>query len=144
MRSDEGVLEFIDIPVAKTLEDAKAYIDMINKGVNENRWISWGIARKENVDKLIGSICLWNISIEENRAEIGYVLHPDFQGKGIMQEAVEKVIDIGFNTIKFDSINANLHSKNEKSLKLLKRNNFVFEKEKDDYVIYILAKSGIK
>jgi RimJ/RimL family protein N-acetyltransferase len=141
MRSDEGMLEFIDIPKAKNLEDVRAYIQMINKGIEENKWVFWGIALNENIDKLIGTICLWNISIEENKAEIGYVLHPDFQGKGIMQESSEKVIEYGFKTMNLNLIDAHLHSKNKKSLKLLERNHFVFEKEEKDMVVYALAKS---
>jgi ribosomal-protein-alanine N-acetyltransferase len=142
MRSDEGMLEFIDIPKAKNLEDASAYIQMINKGIGENKWMFWGISLNENVEKLIGTICLWNISIETNKAEIGYVLHPDFQGKGIMQEAAEKVIEYGFKTMKLNFIDAHLHAKNEKSLKLLERNRFVFEKEEKNVVVYSLGKSA--
>jgi len=143
MRSDEGILEFIDIPVAKNLEDARAYIEMINKGVGDNEWIFWGITLKDNIEKLIGTICLWNLSIEQNKGEIGYILHPDFQGKGMMQEAAEKVIEYGFNTMELDVIGANLHSENKKSLKLLKRNHFTIERKLEDMVIYSLAKKEV-
>ena len=91
MRSDKGVLEFIDIPFAKNLDDARVYIDMINGGIAKDEWIFWGITLKEDFSKIIGTICLWNISKEVNKAEIGYILHPNFQGKGMMQEATEKV-----------------------------------------------------
>ncbi len=140
MRSDEGILEFIDIPVAKNLEDARAYIEMINKGVANDEWIFWAITLKEDNINIIGTICLWNISIEANKAEIGYVLHPDFQGKGIMQEAAEKVIDYGFKNMKLDTIVAHLHPNNVKSIKLLERNHFTFERESENMVIYSLAK----
>lgn len=144
LRSDNRVLKFIDIPIAKSLEDARTYIRMINKGIDENEWVLWGITLKEAESKIIGTICLWNISKEKNKGEIGYLLHPDFQRKGYMQEATVKVIDFGFNTMNLDVIDADLHSKNDKSLKLLKRNNFAFERESGNMVIYSLAKSVVK
>ena len=143
MRSDEGMLEFIDIPKAETLEDARDYIRMINRLIAANESILWGITLQENAQKIIGTICFWNISIEQNKAEIGYMLHPDFQGKGMMQEAVEKVIDYGFNTLRFNTIEADIHPKNIKSIKLLERNNFTFERDSEDMVIYSLAKNEV-
>ena len=86
-------------------------------------WILWGITLQENSQKVIGSICLWNLSPEENKAEIGYVLHPDFQGKGYMQEAVEQVIKYGFQTTGLNIIDANFHTENKKSFKLLNLSN---------------------
>lgn len=141
LRSDERILEFINIPKAKTLEDAKAYIQMINNLINENISILWGMTLKENTEKIIGTICLWNISEELNRGEIGYVLHPDFQGKGIMQEAAEKVVDFGFETMKLNTIEAHLHQNNLKSINLLKRNHFTFYKKLEKLVVYTLARN---
>ena len=57
LRSDTRMLEFIDIPVAQSLDDARAYIRKINKGIDENEWIMWAIALKEHDQKLIGTIC---------------------------------------------------------------------------------------
>src|SRR5690606_2517771 len=104
------------------------FIRKINKGIAENESILWGITLNENVQKIIGTICLWNVSIEENKAEIGYVLHPDFQGKGIMQEAVKAVIDYGLNTMQLDKIEASIHPENIKSIRLLEKYDFVYEK----------------
>lgn len=58
------------------------------------------------------------------KAEIGYELLPDFQGKGIMQEAISKVIDFGILHIGLNSIEAYTHSKNQSSTRLLEKFNF--------------------
>ncbi|MEO6167004.1 MAG: GNAT family N-acetyltransferase [Chitinophagales bacterium] len=136
-RSDERILEFIDIPKASTLEDALAFIHKINKGIAENESIFWGIQLKER-PLLIGSICLWNISKEENSGEIGYMLHPDSQGKGIMQEALEKVIEFGFINLKLKTVVADVHPNNLKSIQLLKKNGFVYKATIKDMVVYEL------
>ena len=86
----------------------------------------WAISIKPE-EKLVGTICLWHIVKENHRAEIGYIIHHDHQGKGLMHEAVEKVIEYGFHAMKLHSIEANVDPANSASIKLLERNNFVRE-----------------
>ena len=137
LRSDERVNKWLVAPIAQSVEEARVFINKINSGINNNEWAYWAITLKNN-NKLIGTICFWNISIEENKAEIGYVLHPDFHGQGIMQEAVQKVIEYGFEKIKLRSIEAILNPDNLKSIELLKRNGFLYAGELGDAVIYHL------
>ncbi len=122
-RSDKRILEYLDMPAAKDRDDALAFINKISGLIQNNASVYWGISLAPE-KKLIGTICLWNFSEEKNAAEIGYVLHPDFQGKGIMHEALTEVLDYGFNQLKLDEITAELSPKNLRSLRLLERNNF--------------------
>jgi ribosomal-protein-alanine N-acetyltransferase len=73
---------------------------------------------------LIGTICLFSFSDETDKCEIGYELLTNFQGQGIMTEAVEKVIDFAFNTIKVQKIEAFFHIDNQSSIKLLEKFSF--------------------
>jgi ribosomal-protein-alanine N-acetyltransferase len=124
LRSDESVNEFIDRPRAKTIDDALQHIEKINSNVKNNESILWAITMKED-SKLIGTICLWNIDKEKEHAETGYELLPQFQGKGFMQEAFLKVLEYGFENLKLKAIEAVLHEKNLRSIKLLEKNNFI-------------------
>ncbi|MBK9731843.1 MAG: GNAT family N-acetyltransferase [Chitinophagaceae bacterium] len=142
-RSDERILEFLDMPKATSVEDALAFIQRITNHVANNESIFWGI-QLINDPYLIGSICLWNIEVAEDKAEVGYVLHPDYQGKGLMQEALAAVIDFGFNHLHLKIIVADLHSGNKKSLQLLQRNGFVFESKSEEMVIYSLKNNNVK
>jgi [ribosomal protein S5]-alanine N-acetyltransferase len=137
LRSDERVNKYLVAPIAQNVEEARAFINKINAGIIKNGGAYWGITLK-NDNKLIGTICFWNISLEEDKAEIGYVLHPNLQGKGIMQEAIHKVIEYGFEKMKLGSIEAILNPGNLKSIVLLKRNGFVYTGELGDAVIYHL------
>jgi len=123
LRSDERVNKFLDRPKANSIEDARKFIDKINNGICNNEFVMWAITLK-NTNKLIGTICYWNISKEDDRAEIGYELNPGFQGKGIMQEAISKVIDFGFEIMKIETITAFPAADNNRSVQLLKKNNF--------------------
>jgi [ribosomal protein S5]-alanine N-acetyltransferase len=85
--------------------------------------IYWAITLSDT-DKLIGTICLFDFSDDNLKAEIGYELLPNFQGKGIMQEATSKVIDFGIQLIGLHFIEAYTHSENQASTKFLEKFNF--------------------
>ena len=148
LRSNDQVNKFLDRPESVDVNDAKQFIEKIVNGINNNESIYWVITLKEN-DTLIGTICLWNISVENNTGEIGYELHPDFQGKGLMHEAITKIIDYGFNKMKLEIITAFTHIKNIRSTNFLLKHNFLLDKnyeyaEKEDageLVVYYLNKN---
>lgn len=123
-RSDPAILEFLDMPPAISIEEARAFIKKIEKAVIAGESIYWGIQLK-NKPKLIGTICLWNISTENYSAEVGYVLHPDYQGMGYMQEALNCVLEYGFKIMSLKSIEAELSPNNLRSARILERNNFI-------------------
>jgi ribosomal-protein-alanine N-acetyltransferase len=124
LRSDERVNKYIDRPRAESLEDAHNFINKTNHAIENNECIDWAITFNDD-SKLIGSICLWNISIEENKAEVGYELLPDFQRKGIAQEAFPPIIDFGFKVMLLNKIEAYTHKENSSSIKLLEKFGFV-------------------
>jgi len=123
IRSDDRVNKFLDRPKCTTIEEAREFIDKIINGINNNDCFYWGITFK-NENKLMGTICFWNISKEYNKAETGFELHPDFQGKGIMQEALSKIIQFGFSVLQFKSIEGWTNVNNLSSIKILEKNNF--------------------
>ena len=137
LRSDERVLKYIGIQKAETVDDARKYIEMINSGIDNNESIMWAMSLK-NSDKLIGTICFWNFSPDKSKAEIGYVLHPDFQGNGFMQEAVVKVIEYGFKTMRLNCIDADVDPNNSRSIKVSERNGFTLTSRSADTLIYSL------
>ena len=123
IRSDDRVNKFLDRPKCTTIEEAREFIDKINNSINNNESFYWGITFR-NDNKLIGTICFWNISRENYKAEIGFELHPDFQGKGIMHEALSKIIQFGFSVLQLKSIEGWTHVNNLSSMKILEKNNF--------------------
>lgn len=126
LRSDKNVMQFLDRPLAQSMDDAIALIKKIADGHNENENITWAITLQK-LPKLIGTIGFWRIDKENYRAEIGYLLHPGEQGKGLMQEAIAVVLKYGFETMKLHSVEANVNPANNASIKLLEKNNFTKE-----------------
>ena len=150
LRSDERVNEFIDRPKTLTIEDVKTFIEKINQGIADNQSIYWAITLKNN-PALIGTICCWNIDILHDTGEIGYELRPEFQGKGIMLEAISEVIDFCFGVMKLKIITALPKKENKRSIQLLLKRDFqldadykfISRQDAGDLLVYYLSKSPV-
>lgn len=57
--------------------------------------------------------------------EIGYILHPDYWGRGLAREALEAAIDHMFTDPRFDTLTADVDPGNAASIRLLERLGFV-------------------
>ncbi len=142
LRSDEDVNKYIKRKPMSSLELAKQFIEDRNNDISQKTIYYWGIILKSN-PQLIGTICLWNLSKDKTYAEIGYDLMPEFQNKGIMNEAIKQVVLFGFEILKLHKIEAFTQYKNESSIKLLLKNKFVLQQNKreegfPDNRIYLL------
>lgn len=147
LRSNPETMKYIPRPLVKNNDEALAHITMIDDKVNDNTGINWAITLKDN-PKLLGIIGYYRLQPENYRAEIGYMLLPEFHGKGIISEAVMRLIRYGFQDLKLHSIEAVIDPENIASEKVLQKCSFVKEahfKESDfwdgqfrDKVIYSL------
>ncbi len=124
LRTDPEVRKFlyVDNLDSKTIYNK---IDHLQKWSQEDISVFWMITDKKTKE-IIGSICLWNFSKGRTKAEVGYDLMPSAQGKGIMSEALQSVLEYSKNNLPFQFIKAYTHHENEKSIQLLKRNGFSF------------------
>ncbi len=126
LRSDERMMKYLDRPRAQTINDAEKLIQLYEDLRIKNEGINWGITLKGD-SRLLGTICFWKLQLENDRSEIGYMLHADFHQMGIMQEAMSIVLNYGFTELKLHSVEANVNPENTASIKLLEKNNFVRE-----------------
>ena len=127
LRSNENVMRYIGREPTKTIAGAEEFINKINKNIDENDAILWGITLLNDPSTIIGTICFWNIKKEHYRSEIGYVLHPDHWGKGIMKEAINSVVEFGFSVLGLHSVEAQLNPENLASSYVLERTGFIKE-----------------
>ena len=144
LRSDSEINKYLDRQKANTIDDARNFINKVNDNINKNDSLYWAITLSEK-NILVGTICLFCFSDEDDKCEIGYELLTTFQGQGIMQEAVDKVIDYAFNAIGVQKIEAFFHRDNQGSIKLLEKFSFRDSNEPDktnpDLICYHLTNS---
>ncbi len=127
LRSNPEVMQYINRPLTLTIEEAETWIGKVADNLVGCGGITWCICLHEAPLHHVGNIGLWRIEPENYRAEIGYMLEPDLQGKGIMHEALMAVVHYGFHTMKLHSIEAQLDPRNHASAALLKKGGFVQE-----------------
>lgn len=126
LRSNPETMRYIPRPLVKTTEDALEHIAMIEEKIVANTGINWGISLKGD-HKVLGIIGYYRLQPENYRAEIGYMLLPEFHGKGIITEAVKRLISYGFNELKLHSIEAVIDPENSASERVLEKCGFVKE-----------------
>ncbi|RZK20636.1 MAG: N-acetyltransferase [Pedobacter sp.] len=134
MRTNETVMKYIDRERPKDLLEIKTFITTFNEGFENGDNLAWVIALKENPNHMIGSIGYWRTDFANHRAEIGYMLHPDYWRKGIISEALTKTIAFGFKDMNLHTIKANINVENDASRQMLIKHGFVKEAHfKEDY-----------
>jgi ribosomal-protein-alanine N-acetyltransferase len=121
--------------------------------INSNQYINWAITLKGN-PQLIGTMGIYRIKPEHHRGEIGYMLLQEYQGKGIVTEAIHLTLDYAFNQLQLHSMEAVIDPANIASERVLQKNGFVKEAhfaENECYngifydsVIYSLLKRNYK
>lgn len=131
IRSNEVVNQFVKRIPPKTNYDALDFILTIKKRVQNNESLNWGISYK-NQQNLIGTICLWKFSGDRTEAEVGYELLPEYHRKGIMSEALNAVLNYGFNELNLQTILAFTNKFNENSKGLLVKHDFVLQEGRID------------
>ena len=131
MRKDPRMCEHIDSKLEETTDETRAYIDKMNKGVDDNKWIIWAIEHKQS-KKVIGTISIWNINEEHESGELGYGIIPDYQGEGLMKESLLSVAQYGFDMMELKALEAYTEENNVKSIRLLESCNFIKINRVDD------------
>ena len=70
---------------------------------------------------LVGDISLDWLSEKHRQGEIGFVLHPDHQGKGLAREAATEMLRLGFEVFELHRIIGRCDARNDASAGLMRR-----------------------
>jgi ribosomal-protein-alanine N-acetyltransferase len=126
--SRKEVVEGQGFPAPESLEAAKKELETFIVGVfRERMGFRWGITLKGS-RRLIGSLGFYRwVQPTGHMAEMGYDLQADHWSKGIMSEAMNAVIDFGFERMKLNRIEATAMPHNVRSRRLLERLGFKME-----------------
>ena len=153
LRSNKAISKYMDTTIPKRIEDTEQRIEGYIKAFKEEKGITWAIIEKEN-NTIMGDFAIHHIDKQNSRGEIGYILHPNFWGKGYMTEALTTLINFGFKDLNLHSFSANVNLENVNSktlllkfgfkLEALFRENFYYNGQFLDSEIYCLLQSDLK
>jgi RimJ/RimL family protein N-acetyltransferase len=91
---------------------------------NENgRMFKWGIALRDS-NTVIGTTTLFNLSLDNGRAELGYAMGRAYWGKGYMNEALKALVSYSFDVMELRRLEADVDPRNAASIRTLERLGF--------------------
>lgn len=100
------------------LESYKNRVAVWVENYQDDLYFQWIIEWKETKD-VIGIVNLHGVKEEEQSAETSYILAPDFWGKGVMTEALQRVLEFAFMEVGFNRVEADVFYGNEASERVL-------------------------
>lgn len=71
--------------------------------------------------RLVGEFVLVLRNVEHRGGELGYVLHPDFEGRGLATEGARAMLQVGFEVLGLHRVVARIDPRNTASAALLDR-----------------------
>ena len=96
------------------------YLRYVSARYNLGDFYDWAVIERES-GKMIGTCGFTSFDLPHNSAEIGYVLNPDFHGKGYATEAAARVVEFGFSQLGLHRIEARFMRENTASLHVMEK-----------------------
>lgn len=124
--SHPQAMQFWSTPAMTHEAQAKAYLEDIQRCFAAKTLFQWGIAQLKS-DEIIGTCTLHQLDTRNRRAEIGFALNHKHWHQGYATEAVGRVVQYAFNTLRLHRIEADTDPRNAASIALLTRLGFVAE-----------------
>ncbi|WP_338779833.1 GNAT family protein [Metabacillus sp. FJAT-52054] len=107
-----------------TLEGQISRMKKFEENREKDSGYSFGIYLHQS-KKLIGQIGFFKVERgPAQKAMIGYSLDQDHNGKGYMTEAVQLIVDFGFNELNLHRIEAEVMPHNKGSIRILEKSGF--------------------
>lgn len=123
--TDKLVTRYYHVIPLQEVADVRKIVDMLQQRFQDKQAIRWGIAL-ENQEELIGTIG-FNSWAPGHKAVLIYALVQEYWGKGIMTEAINAVVQYGFDTLQLKRIEAEVLQGNTGSERVLEKTGFQHE-----------------
>ncbi len=111
----------------KTVEDTKAFISSSLQKYAAQRVIDMPIFYHDKLVGIVGLMGLGKRGYEVPQAEFGYWLDARYHGRAIMRRALEKVLEIAFDTYGCEKVKIRCATENLRSCNVARKLGFVHE-----------------
>lgn len=108
----------------------REYLEFIGTKYREGEFFDWAVIWNgdgEYKQKMIGTCGFTSFDFDNNSAEVGYVINPEYRGRGIAPEALSRVIEFGFSELGLCRIEARYMVGNEVSRHVMEKVGMTFE-----------------
>jgi RimJ/RimL family protein N-acetyltransferase len=121
--SDPQVARYWSAAPYTDREDAVKLQREIAAGNENNTMMKWGLALRDS-DRVIGTTTLFNLNLDNGRAELGYAMGRAHWGKGYMNEALQALLSHAFDVMELRRLEADVDPRNTPSIRTLERLGF--------------------
>lgn len=120
---DEAAMRYWNSPACKDEAETKRWLGFLGKTASPYDYLAWAVAEKRS-DRCIGMVNYHHREARNRRLEIGYILAPAQQGRGLMTEAVAALVGYCLGDLAVHRIEALINPDNVASIKLVERLGF--------------------
>lgn len=124
--SDTEVSRYIGWALKQTLQETKDYVEEMIRREKLGTHL-YATVKLKDTHRVIGTVMLFNFDHEAKNAEVGYVFHRQYWGRGYCSEALKMIDYFAFNTLKLHRVHARVVSGNGASARVLEKNNYLRE-----------------
>lgn len=121
--SNVEVMRYWSFPAIPDRNAASVMLKEIHDGFQNRTLLKWGVARRTD-DALIGTVTIYNLSLDHRRAELGYALGRAHWGQGYMHEALQAMLGFAFGVLDLHRMEADVDPRNAASIRSLERLGF--------------------
>jgi ribosomal-protein-alanine N-acetyltransferase len=121
-----SVTEYLTWDPHQSVDVTREYLVYVGQRYLTGDFYDWSIICKED-GRMIGTCGFTSFNCPADSGEIGYVLSPAYQGRGLATEAVRRVLHFGFEELSLHRIEAHFIQGNEASRRLMERVGMTFE-----------------
>ena len=121
--SDPQVMRYWSSGPLANREAAAALQREIADSNEKESMFKWGLVLRES-NSLIGTATLFNLNLDNGRAELGYAMGSAHWGKGYMNEALQALVSHAFEVMNLRRLEADVDPRNAASIRTLERLGF--------------------
>ncbi len=110
----------------KCIEQTMDYLHYIQASYRAGDFYDWAVVDNET-KKMIGTCGFTRLDFNHNLAEVGYVLNPEYWGRGIAAEALRRVMDFAFMELNVHRVEAKYIVGNDSSRRVMEKCGMTFE-----------------
>ena len=107
-------------------EYTASYISSIQRFYRSGQYFDYAVILKSE-NRMIGTCGFSRLDAPNGCAEAGYVINPDYQGRGYATEALNALLHFGFRELGLNRIEARFMTENKASLRVMEKCGMSFE-----------------
>lgn len=123
---NEEVTKYLTWKAHTDVMYTREYLQYIGTHYAIGDFFDWAVVLTEE-DRMIGTCGFTRFDYANNIGEVGYVLNPEYWGRGIAVEAVREVMRFGFENLQLHRIEAKFIEGNTASLRVMEKTGMRFE-----------------